>query len=79
MRRIGATAGPGPMATACTLASQTEDLRQENRRLQALLRVSRKIFRSGLVRTRKAAPRPPQANRRPAKAPATPPTETAQS
>lgn len=50
-----------PVAEAATLAEKTEQLRQEHRRMQCLLRVSRKLLRPP-KRARKGPGRPPKAS-----------------
>ena len=52
-----------PMAEATTLAAQTEALRQEHRRMQSLLRISKKLFRRGTRKPRKNGPGRPKGPR----------------
>ena len=50
-----------PLAEATNLASETEALRQEHRRMQSLLRISKKLLRSGTRKPRKTPlGRPPK-------------------
>lgn len=52
-----------PMAEASALATETEELRQEHRRLKSLVRVSKKLFKAGRRRGRKTGPgRPKEAS-----------------
>lgn len=61
-----ATVKPGrgrrkdPLAEASALATQTEDLRQEHRRLKSLVRVTKKLFRTGRRKARKTGPGRPR-------------------
>ena len=61
-----ATVKPGrgrrkdPLAEASALATQTEDLRQEHRRLKSLVRVTKKLFKTGRRKARKTGPRRPK-------------------
>ena len=51
-----------PLTEARTLVSETEELRLEHRRMQSLVRVSKKLFRSGRKPRGKRGPgRPPKA------------------
>lgn len=49
-----------PAAEASFLAAETEDLRQEHRRIRSLLRVSRKLLAFGQARARKGGPGRPK-------------------
>ena len=77
-----------PLAEATTLAQETADLRQEHRRLQSLMRISKKLFRTGGRKPRKngpgrpkqaipggAPPETPEAPRRPGRPPLHPVTQ----
>jgi hypothetical protein len=51
-----------PLSEANSLAEETAQLRQEHRRLQSLMRISKKLLRTGARRGRKPGPgRPKQA------------------
>jgi hypothetical protein len=77
-----------PLAEATSLAEETAQLRQEHRRLQSLMRISKKLLRAGARKPRKnglgrpkASPGPetpagtPEAPRRPGRPPLHPVTQ----
>jgi transposase-like protein len=49
-----------PLAEATTLAQQTEELRQEHRRVKSLVRITKKLFRRGTRKVRKNGPGKPK-------------------
>jgi hypothetical protein len=49
-----------PLAEATNLAEKTDALRLEHRRLQSLMRMSRKLLKSGTRKRRKYRPRKPR-------------------
>jgi hypothetical protein len=49
-----------PGAEAATLAQQTEELRQEHRRIKSLVRITKKLFRRGTRKMRKNGPGRPK-------------------
>lgn len=52
--------GKDPMVEASSLAEKTEELRQEHRRMQSLMRISRKLLNLGARKPRKNGPRKPK-------------------
>jgi len=56
-----------PAAEANQIAAETEDLRQEHRRMQSLVRITRRLFRTAGARN---GPKGPRKARTPASAPA---------
>jgi len=56
-----------PAKEANQIAAQTEELRQEHRRMQSLVRITRRLFRTGGAR---GGPKGPRKARTPAPAPA---------
>ncbi|MCI0659195.1 MAG: hypothetical protein L0170_19245 [Acidobacteria bacterium] len=49
-----------PMAEAASLSAQTEELRQEHRRIKSLVRITKKLFRRGNRKMRKNGPGRPK-------------------
>ncbi len=49
-----------PLAEASALATETDELRKEHRRLKSLVRVSKKLFKTGRRKPRKTGPRGPK-------------------
>ncbi|MCI0656926.1 MAG: hypothetical protein L0170_07630, partial [Acidobacteria bacterium] len=49
-----------PGAEAASLAQQTEELRQEHRRIKSLVRITKKLFRRGTRKMRKNGPGRPK-------------------
>ena len=54
-----------PLVEATSLAEETEQLRQEHRRLQSLMRISKKLLRKGARRGRKPGPGRPKGSTAP--------------
>jgi transposase-like protein len=54
-----------PLVEATSLAQETEQLRQEHRRLQSLMRISKKLLRKGARRGRKPGPGRPKGSTAP--------------